>query len=82
MSTPFKWFLGIVALVFVLVLVAAWPSKERTQRDAAQARHECAKAMASSMNAPVRTYADKAAYDSAVREKCRDFEINGKPIVD
>ena len=71
---------AIVVGLFVLGIATHWPSDADMQRANAARRDECARAITSSIGAPVRGYADKVAYDKVVREKCEGFEINGKPV--
>ena len=47
---------------------------------AKQQKAECARALTSDLQAPVRTYADKAAYDAVVKDKCKNLTIDGKPV--
>lgn len=74
---------GVAAsALFVLLVIGALISGSPEEDAASQAKRkdECARAVTSSMRAPVRTYADKAAYDAVVREKCAGITINGKPV--
>ena len=66
---------GLFLLVFLVNLLPG-PSIESQRRD----KDECARALTSSIDAPVRTYADKVAYDAVVRDKCKGMTINGKPV--
>ena len=72
----------VLSLVVVLGLIALLinslptPSAESMRKE----KDECLKALASSIDTPVRTYADKVAYDAVVRDKCKGMTINGKPI--
>ena len=43
-------------------------------------KQECSAALMSSIGHSTVGYADKAAYDAKVREKCEGLTINGKPL--
>jgi hypothetical protein len=67
------WIIGIPAVIIVLALIAsAGGGSGHTDAE----RDACTRALASSMNAPVRTYADKAAYDAEVARKCAGYDLS------
>ena len=68
----------VVGLFILFVGIGTFyePSAESLRKE----KEGCSRALMSSIEAPVRTYADKAAYDAVVREKCKGMSINGKPV--
>ena len=68
--------IGGLLLVVVALNSLPGPSPEALRKE----KEECLKALTSSIDAPVRTYADKAAYDAVLRDKCKGMTINGKPV--
>jgi hypothetical protein len=78
-----KWVAIVPAALFGLVMCIGSVSdpngKHAAERDAAH-RQECAEAMTSSIGHSTVGYADKAAYDAKVRDKCDGLTFDGKPI--
>ena len=80
------WLKWVLIVPFVLVGVAMCigavsdpNGKAATARLETQ-KQECATAMTSSIGHSTVGYADKAAYDARVRDKCAGLSIDGKPI--
>ena len=67
----------VMGLLLVLIVgglyLGATSPPDRAEHE--RRARECARAVMSSMEAPVVTYADKAAYDARVRERCRGFDL-------
>lgn len=78
-----KW-IAPAALAALLVLMS-WaiglpPTPPRAPARVEAEKRECAAAIASSIGHSTTGYADKLAYEAAVRDKCDGLSIDGKPI--
>ena len=68
---------AVLALLLLVIVGGLYlgatspPDKAERERRA----RECAQAVMSNLDAPVVTYADKAAYEARVRERCRGFDL-------
>jgi hypothetical protein len=68
------WIIAAIAAIFVIG-AAVGPGKSEQE-----AKKECVEALASNMGHSTYGYADKAAYDSRVRDKCAGFQLNGHDL--
>ena len=79
----FKWVLIVPAVLFGMVMCIGTVSDPDGKRAAARLENqksECSAALMSSIGHSTAGYADKAAYDAKVREKCDGLTINGKEL--
>ena len=78
-----KWVFIVPAVLFGLIMCVGSVSDPDGKRAAARfesQKRECAEAVASSIGHSTVGYADKAAYDAKVRDKCDGLTIDGKPL--
>lgn len=78
-----KWVVIVPVVLFGLLMLVGKASDPDGAVAAARLesqKRECAEALASSIGHSTVGYADKAAYDAQVREKCDGLTIDGKPI--
>lgn len=78
-----KWVLIVPAALFGLVMCIGSisdPDGKLAARDFEKRKHECTEALMSSIGHSTVGYADKAAYDTKVKEKCAGLSIDGKPL--
>lgn len=80
-----KWVLIVPAALFGLVMCIGTVSDPDGKKAASRLesqKQECSAALMSSIGHSTVGYADKAAYDAKVREKCAGLTMDGKPITE
>lgn len=78
-----KWVFIVPTALFGMVMCIGKVSDPDGAHAAARLeskKQECSAALVSSIGHSTRGYADKAAYDATVREKCDGLSIDGKPV--
>lgn len=78
-----KWVVIVPATLFGVVMCVGSVSDPDGKHAAARfesQKKECSAALMSSIGHSTVGYADKAAYDAKVRDKCDGLSIDGKPV--
>lgn len=70
----FGFLAAAVAAFFVFGALVGKPKNMDEERE------ECGRAVMSDLGTRSKSYVDKQAYDAHVADKCRNFQINGRPV--